>query len=77
MDPAEDPAPGENSGFYFIGEPFPHERMEDMLAYGLFDSTRPYNTNQEIMAYIYRDIELYYPEDLKRSRRGMIHDLAN
>ncbi len=65
-----------NSGFYHLGEPFPHERMEDMLARGLFDPTRPYNTDQEIMAYLYRDMDLYHPGDLKRSRRGMIYDLA-
>jgi hypothetical protein len=65
-----------NSGFYHLGEPFPHERMENMLARGLFDPKRPYNTDQEIMAYLYRDMDLYHPEDLKRSRRGMIYDLA-
>lgn len=65
-----------NSGFYHLGEPFPHERMEDMLARGLFDPSRPYNTDQEIMAYLYRDMNLYHPEDLKRSRRGMIYKLS-
>jgi len=65
-----------NSGFYYLGEPFPHERMEDMLARGLFDPTRLYNTDQEIMAYLYRDMDLYHPEDLKRSRRGMIYELS-
>jgi len=65
-----------NSGFYFLGESFPHERMEEMLARGFFDPTRPCNTDQEIMAYLYRDMDLYHPEDLKRSRRGMIYDLA-
>ena len=65
-----------NSGFYHLGDPFPHDRMEDMLARGLFDPTRSYNTDQEIMAYLYRDMDLYHPEDLKRSRRGVIYDLA-
>jgi hypothetical protein len=65
-----------NSGFYHLGEPFPHERMEDMLERGLFDPKRLYNTDQEIMAYLYRDMDLYHPEDLKRSRRGMIYNLS-
>lgn len=65
-----------NSGFYYLGEPFPFERMEEMLAKGMFDPTRPYNTDQEIMAYLFRDMQLYHPEDLKRSRRGIRYDLA-
>jgi hypothetical protein len=65
-----------NSGFYHLGEPFPFERMEDMLAKKMFDSTLPYNTDQEIMAYLFPDMELYHPEDLKRSRRNVTYDLA-
>lgn len=65
-----------NSGFYFLGESFPFKRMEDMLARGLFDPTIPYNTDQEIMAYLFRDMELYHPEDLKRSRVRRIYNLA-
>ena len=64
-----------NSGFYYLGESFPFERMEDMLAKGMFDPTIPYNTDQEIMAYLFRDMQLYHPEDLKRSRRGVHYDL--
>jgi len=65
-----------NSGFYFLGEPFPFERMEDMLAKGMFDPSIPYNTDQEIMAYLFRNMELYHPEDLKRSRVRVRYDLA-
>jgi hypothetical protein len=65
-----------NSGFYHIGEPFPYERMEEMLARRMFDPTIPYNSDQEIMAYLFRDMELYHPEDLKRSRVGRIYDLS-
>lgn len=64
-----------NSGFYFLSEEFPIDRMEDMLAKHRFDPTKPYNTDQEIMAYLYRNMEYYHPEDLKRSRRGVIYDL--
>lgn len=65
-----------NSGFYYLGEPFPFERMEDMLAKGMFDPTRAYNTDQEIMAYLFRDMQLYHPDDLKRSRRGNLYHLG-
>lgn len=66
-----------NSGFYYLGQPFPFQRMEDMLATGMFDPTIPYNTDQEIMAYLFRDMQLYHPDDLKRSRRNIRYDLAN
>jgi hypothetical protein len=66
-----------NSGFYYLGEPFPFERMEDMLAKGMFDSNLPYNTDQEIMAYLFRNMQLYHPEDLKRSRRNGRYDLTH
>jgi hypothetical protein len=66
-----------NSGFYYLGDCFPFERMENMLANGMFDPTRPYNTDQEIMAYLFRDMELYHPDDLKRSRRSIRYDLTN
>jgi hypothetical protein len=65
-----------NSGFYHLGEPFPFERMEDMLSRGMFDSTIPYHTDQEIMAYLFRDMVMYHPDDLKRSRVGVRYDLA-
>jgi hypothetical protein len=65
-----------NSGFYYVGEPFPFERMEAMLERGMFDPTIPYNTDQEIMAYLYPDMEYYHPEDLKRSRVRVRYDLA-
>jgi len=65
-----------NSGFHFLGEPFPFDRMEDMLERGLFDHTLKYNTDQEIMAYLYPKMEMYQPDDLKRSRRGVCYDLA-
>jgi hypothetical protein len=66
-----------NSGFYHQGQPFPFERMEEMLGRGMFDPTIPYNTDQEIMAYLFRDMELYHPDDLKRSRVRVRYDLAN
>ncbi len=65
-----------NSGFYYLGEPFPFERMEEMLAAGMFDPTLRYNTDQEIMAYLFRDMRIYHPEDLKRSRVRVRYDLA-
>lgn len=66
-----------NSGFHYLNEPFPFERMETMLEKGMFDPTIKYNTDQEIMAYLYPDMEMYHPEDFKRSRRAVRYDLAN
>lgn len=66
-----------NSGFHYLSEPFPFKRMEEMLEKGMFDSTIRFNTDQEIMAYLYRDMEMYHPEDLKRSRRSVRYDLAS
>jgi len=66
-----------NSGFYYLGEPFPHDRMEDLLAKKMFDPNRPYPGDQEIMAYLYPRMELYHPEDFKRSRVGLHYDLQN
>ena len=66
-----------NSGFYYLSEPFPFERLEEMLVRGMFDPTLPYNTDQEIMAYLFRDMEIYHPEDLKRSRVRKTYDLAS
>jgi len=60
-----------NSGFYYVGEPFPHDRMEDLLQRKMFDPDLPHNTDQEIMAYLFRDMAMYHPEDLKRSRVGI------
>ncbi len=65
-----------NSGFYYLGEPFPFRLMEEMLERGMFDPTLPYNTDQEIMAYLFRDMEYYHVEDLKRSRVRIRYDLA-
>lgn len=66
-----------NSGFYYLGEPFPFAQMEDMLAKGMFDQKLRYNTDQEIMAYLFRDMQMYHPEDLKRSRVRVRYDLIN
>jgi hypothetical protein len=65
-----------NSGFYYLSEEFPFARMESMLERGLFDPALPYNTDQEIMAYLFPDMALYHPDDLKRSRRGIHYDFS-
>lgn len=57
-----------NSGFHYISQEFPFEQMEDMLVKGMFDPSKRYNTDQEILAYLFKDMEYYHPEDLKRSR---------
>lgn len=66
-----------NSGFYHLGQPFPFDAMEEMLEKGMFDPSRRYNTDQEIMAYLFREMELYHPDDLKRSRVRTRYSLEN
>lgn len=65
-----------NSGFYYLAEPFPAARMEEMLEKRMFDPGIPYNTDQEIMAYLYPRMRYYHPEDLKRTRVGAHYDLS-
>jgi len=64
-----------NSGFYYLADPFPFERLERLLTQKMYDPEAPYATDQEIMAYIFPEMRLYDPDDLMRSRRGMIYDL--
>lgn len=63
-----------NSGFQYIGQSFPYEKMEDMLAKGMFTPSEMAG-DQEIFAYLYNEMEYYHPEDLKRSRVGSIYQL--
>ena len=65
-----------NSGFYHVSRDFPFEKMEAMLREGLFDPEIPYNTDQEIMAYLYPDMVHYHIDDFKRSRVGVVYDLG-
>jgi hypothetical protein len=65
-----------NSGFYYLGEPFPCDRMERILSEGLYDPDAESATDQELMAFLYPDAEMYHPEDFVRSRRGIRYDLS-
>ena len=64
-----------NSGFYYLADSFPFDRLERLLTQKMYDPEAPYATDQEIMAYIFPEMRLYDPDDLMRSRRGMIYDL--
>lgn len=64
-----------NSGFYHLSEEFPFSRMEDMLRQGMFDPEIPYNTDQEIMAYLFPEMVHYHIDDMKRSRVDALYDL--
>lgn len=66
-----------NSGFYYLADPFPFERLERLLTQKMYDPEAPYATDQEIMAYLFPEMRLYHPDDLMRSRRGTIYDLVN
>ena len=65
-----------NSGIYYLCQSFPLERMESLLERQMFDPEIDGNSDQEIMAYLYPDMELYHPEDMKRSRVGKLYDMA-
>jgi|694.fasta_scaffold54524_3 hypothetical protein len=64
-----------NSGFYHLDSEFPFDRMEEMLERGLFDHTADYNTDQEIMAYLFPDLTHYHIDDFKRTRVGVRYDM--
>lgn len=66
-----------NSGFYFLGQEFPYEKMEKMLEQEMFNTSPLYATDQEIFAYLFNKMEYYHPEDLKRSRLGITYSLSN
>lgn len=65
-----------NSGFYHLQSDFPFDRMEEMLERGLFDHTADYNTDQEIMAYLFLELGHYHIDDFKRTRVGVGYDMS-
>jgi hypothetical protein len=65
-----------NSGFYQLSTPFPVERLARLFEEGLYTPDHRYSTDQEMMAFLYPDLDCYHPEDMKRSRRGILYDLA-
>ena len=65
-----------NSGFHYISQDFPHQKLEDLLAHGMFDKTSNYAGDQEIFAYLFNEMEYYHPKDLRRSRVGSIYNLT-
>lgn len=65
-----------NSGFYHLSSPFPVERLARLFREGLYTTDHRYSTDQEMMAFLYPNLDCYHPEDLKRSRRGILYDLA-
>jgi len=67
----------EDTGFYYLSKPFPVERMETLLERQELDPAIAGGTDREIMAYLYPEMLIYDPEDVKRSRAGKTYDLAN
>jgi hypothetical protein len=65
-----------NSGFYHLSTPFPVERLARLFVENLYTPDHRYSTDQEMMAFLYPDLDCYHPEDMKRSRRGVLYDLA-
>lgn len=63
-----------NSGFYHLSSQFPHDRLERLISELLYSPEHRFSTDQEIMAFLYPDMEHYHPEDLKRSRIGIRYD---
>lgn len=66
-----------NSGFYHLTTPFPHDRLERLIREDLYNPDHRFSTDQEMLAFIYPNIEHYHPDDLKRSRIGIQYDLAS
>jgi hypothetical protein len=65
-----------NSGFYHLSSPFPTERLARLFEEGLYTPDHRYSTDQEMMAFLYPELDCYHPDDMKRSRRGILYDLA-
>ncbi len=66
-----------NSGFYHLSGGFPVDRLAQLFGEGLYTPDHRYSTDQEMMAFLYPDMDYYHPEDLKRSRRGIAYDLLS
>lgn len=64
-----------NSGFYYLGDPFPVERLDQLIRNKSFDKTIRYSGDQEIFAYLYRNLQYYHPADFMRTRVGSIYKL--
>ncbi len=64
-----------NSGFQYIGQKFPFEKMENFLSLNMFDKKRRYAGDQEIFAYLFNDLEYFHHKDFKRSRVGSHYEL--
>lgn len=64
-----------NSGFQYIGQKFPFEKMENFLTMNMFDKQRRYAGDQEIFAYLFDDLEYFHHKDFKRSRVGSHYEL--
>ncbi len=59
-----------NSGFTYLKPPFPFELFEQMLTARLYNPDHKYSTDQEILAYLYKDCRLFRLDQLVRSRVG-------
>ncbi len=66
-----------NSGFYHLSTAFPTDRFAQLFRESLYTPDHRYSTDQEIMAFLYPDLDYYHPEDFKRSRRGIAYDLLS
>ncbi|MFZ1529819.1 MAG: hypothetical protein WAT19_13770 [Ferruginibacter sp.] len=66
-----------NSGFYYLNEPFPYEKLELLLSHDMFDKEVEYAGDQELFAFLYNNMEYYHPKDLMRSRIGTTYKLRN
>ncbi len=64
-----------NSGLHYLGQPFPIQKLEELLAMNMFNKRMLYAGDQEIFAYLYNDLEYYHPKDFKRSRNGSKYHL--
>ncbi len=64
-----------NSGFYFLGETFPVEKLEKAISDGHYDPEARDATDQEIFAYLFPDLEYYDPGAFVKTRAGIRYPL--
>lgn len=65
-----------NSGFYYVNESFPFDKLEAFLERGMYNPSTSFAGDQEIFAYLYNNMEYYHPEDMKRGRFGVSYNLS-
>jgi len=64
-----------NSGFAWMPEAFPFQRMEEALVKGLYTPDHTFSTDQELLAFLHPEAAVFSLSDFERTRVGVHYDL--